>query len=1126
VSADVQTVVGEPEAPGPLIGTLLDGRYRVLRPLGEGGMGAVYLTHDERLDRKVVVKVPHESQALTSGFRARFRKEIQSLATLDHPHVVKVLDIGETKEGAPYAVMPYLGGGSLKDVLSRLDGPPTLEQLGAWLAPIADALDSIHRRGFVHRDVKPGNLLFDEEGNPYLADFGLVKVLHSGETSLTQSGVVPGSPEYMAPEAVAGQTAGPAYDQYSLGAVAYHALTGSLPITGETAVELLVKKHSEEARPIEETRPDLPAALRGAVMRALHRDPAQRFGSCAEMVTAAGIALPDRSRSVPLLPRPASVPLLPAGRVRLPPWRRPSVRAAALAAALGAAAWALLSRGGSTPAPTLTLLEPVEGQVAFEGERVRLRVRLGDVREGDVVFVDGEPRAGADGYVNALVDMKQGASQVVRVSVRRDGEDVTQAERAVTLEPVPRPEVPEWARVSREQVLEARRIGVPVAFENPLGMRFVLVPGGTFEMGSPPGEPGRQEWERPGRVTLTGARWVQIAPTTNEQLRRWRPQHRSPDVSGEQADAPTQPATGLTHADATAFAAWVGEQDAEHAYRLPTEAEYERSARAGSRGMYWWGDDARWIGRYENVSDRTTLARFPSWKSTVDVDDGFAGTAPVASFPPNPWGLHDLAGNVKQWLADEVAIDPGIPFHAAHAVDPVGRATTGTYLARGNSWNNSEPHAWSRASARGLYRGDGYDPAGSGSPMLHLLGVRLCCPVPAPPHPGVGDEPLVPVVQSPAPSEPALEGQWIRVAVRVEGWREGDVARVNGEPRAMLQGWLHALVNAAKPGSQPVTVAVERGGAEIARETVHVAVEAAPRPEVPAWARISHEQLVEARRWGVPVAFENPLGMRFVLIPSGTFVVGSPAWEPLRQAGERRGMVTFTRPYYAQTTEVTHGQVLRWRADHMPEVVGSGAPTDPQHPATGLTHEVATEFAAWVTEQDPMRRYALLSELQWERAARAGTHSTYAWGDDFRLAGRFANLCDRSTLRRFPTWHGSEEIDDGVPEFAHVGQFEPNPYGLYDMEGNVIEWCLDARQARRAPPEHPSHATDPAPLTEGDARAVRSAAWMTVEGAGATRNASRGHFLPDGTDTDSDRSELHVVGLRLMAPIPATAQPK
>jgi serine/threonine protein kinase len=318
----------------PLVGVLLDGRYRVERLLGEGGMGAVFLTRDERLNRQVVVKVPHASQALTSAFRRRFKQEIQSLTELDHPNIVKVLDIGETAEGVPYAVMPFLSGGNLSERLEALGGPPSLELLGSWLAPIADALDSIHRKGFVHRDVKPGNLLFDDEGHPYLADFGLVKVLHSGDTSLTQSGFTPGSPEYMAPEAVSGLDAGPAYDQYSLGAVAYRALTGSLPITGKTAVELLVRKRSEEARPIEESRPDLPGPVRQALMRSLARDPAQRFGSCAEMVTAARLAVPDLARSVAVI----SLPRLPAGTIALPLWKQRGVRAAAAAVALVASA--------------------------------------------------------------------------------------------------------------------------------------------------------------------------------------------------------------------------------------------------------------------------------------------------------------------------------------------------------------------------------------------------------------------------------------------------------------------------------------------------------------------------------------------------------------------------------------------------------------------------------------------------------------------------------------------------------------------------------------------------------------------------------------------------------------------
>ena len=167
--------------------TLAAGRYQVTGKLGEGGMAHVYRAHDRNLDTDVVIKVPRQAVLDDPDFAGRFAREIRSLVKLVHPHIVKVIDVGE-HDGFPFAVMQYLSGGNLRDrqLSEKADQPVLLplEALGDWLEDVATALDFIHGQGYVHRDVKPDNILFDADGNAYLSDFGVEQVRREEVRSL------------------------------------------------------------------------------------------------------------------------------------------------------------------------------------------------------------------------------------------------------------------------------------------------------------------------------------------------------------------------------------------------------------------------------------------------------------------------------------------------------------------------------------------------------------------------------------------------------------------------------------------------------------------------------------------------------------------------------------------------------------------------------------------------------------------------------------------------------------------------------------------------------------------------------------------------------------------------------
>ena len=272
---------------GDLLGQLLDGRYRIESVLGEGGMGCAYLAHDDRLDRQVVVKVPREEFVAISEFRTRFAHEIRQLIKLEHRSIVKVHDGGEA-DGRPYMTLQYCAGGSLGDRLKEKGGRLTPTEVGEWLPNVADALDFIHQEGFLHRDIKPGNILFDKQGHVYVADFGIAKALGEATfTAVTLTGVIVGSPAFMAPE-YGDETMGAAYDQYALAVAVYQALSCELPhaVTSGNPIALLLKKSKEAPRRLAPLAAHVPEQVLNAVMKAISTNPEERFASCTQFAMA------------------------------------------------------------------------------------------------------------------------------------------------------------------------------------------------------------------------------------------------------------------------------------------------------------------------------------------------------------------------------------------------------------------------------------------------------------------------------------------------------------------------------------------------------------------------------------------------------------------------------------------------------------------------------------------------------------------------------------------------------------------------------------------------------------------------------------------------------------------------
>ncbi len=296
--------VAKTTRPEDLVGaSLAGGRYRIISQFGSGSMAYVFRASDNRLETDVVVKVPKPEKITTDDFRERFRRESQLLVRLFHPHVVKVLDVGEHAE-LPYVVMQLLSGGTLSDRMkndSNKLNQMAPESLQLWIREVARALDFCFKRGMVHRDVKPANILFDSDDNAYVSDFGLTKIMHGEHTELnssgTASGVVLGTPNYLSPEIILGGAYDGRADQYSLGITVYHALCGRPPMQGKSATATMINQTQKKLELLSSFRSDIPRELALAVQKSIEKSPKNRFSTCEEFAEAVLDGLRPQSSS-------------------------------------------------------------------------------------------------------------------------------------------------------------------------------------------------------------------------------------------------------------------------------------------------------------------------------------------------------------------------------------------------------------------------------------------------------------------------------------------------------------------------------------------------------------------------------------------------------------------------------------------------------------------------------------------------------------------------------------------------------------------------------------------------------------------------------------------------------------
>jgi len=968
-------------------------QYEILRELGRGGMGVVYLAKNRLMKRHEVLKVVNQHVLQHAGGKERFLREIQSAARLHHPNVVtaySVLPLGDLLALA----MEYIPGEDLAKVVAAR-GPLPVAPACDYIRQAALGLQHAFEKRMVHRDIKPQNLILYHEGEKKqikILDFGLAKVMHEETKSgLTSTGQAMGTPEFMAPEqCLDAASADIRADIYSLGCTLYFLLTGTVPFPGKSMYEILHAQQTREAKPVNRGRPDIPLKLVGIVRKMMAKRISDRYQTPLDVALALEPFVDSRGEG----PGESVAPARPGTRrrrvgrtgaelstvvpkkdTRVSPggtkrsagsqqtqpgfWSRQNRRRIVIASAalvivlLATAIVRIVTNKGEivvevdAPGVEITVKEngatiqdrPGQREIALSAGEHALRIELKD-RNGDTSFVTRN------------LTVKRGSKEIIHVQYQLA--NAKPDESKVDQPPSYKPEQP----IANAPLPAAKVIAADPSLtfdlRDGLKMEFVRIPAGEFMMGKPDSEPPAREdekstaprgWrtqeerkERPShRVAISKDFYMAKYPVTQEQYSKLmgrNPSYFSATGGGkakvEGMDTDRFPVETVSWQEAQEFCRKLSELTGRPC-TLPTEAQWEYACRGGTTTPFYFGTSC-------NGTQVNCRGSYPF--GTAEKGPYLERTCPVGSYPANPFGLYDMCGNVCQWCQDYCDAQP---YDLSVSVDPQGPAYGPMRVERGGGWDHE---CW---GCRSAYR------AGNGAAnRYNNTGFRV---VFAPGGNGAS------LRQSPAPDMPT--------------------------PASLDTG-------------------------------------------APAEAKRSHDRL----------ELGNGLKMEFARIPAGEFSMGASDSDSVPHADNEKPQhkVKISRPFYMAIYPVTQEQYMKVMGLNPAEFSATGRG---ERQVQGMdTGRFPVENASWDDAQEFCRRLSqrtgrfctLPTEAQWEYACRAGTSTPFYFGT-------WANGAQGNCNGNQPC--GTKEKGPYLGRTCPVGSYPPNPWGLHDMHGNVCQWCLD-----------------------------------------------------------------------------------
>jgi serine/threonine-protein kinase len=608
----------ESKKPDPLIGRLVDGKYRIVSKLGSGGMGVVYAATRPLIGDKVAIKILHKEHSDDPHAAGRFQREAQTSARLKHPNAVSIYDFGVTQDGLQYLVMELIEGQSLREVIKQ-KGRINPTGVAAIAQQLCAALDEAHRQDIIHRDIKPDNIIIHQSQDGLrvkVLDFGIAKLRDQTASNLTQTGSVMGTPHYMSPEQCLGEEMDCRSDIYSLGCVLYEMLCGVVPFNAPISTAVVVQHVTQPPPPLHEKNRAITPEVERVVLRALEKRPEARPASAGLVAKELDAAVNRSARfakgSV------ASAPVFPASRK---------------------------SRTNdfddeSTVLKDAAVSTPVAGSVtAGMSTTVLLKEQPGLKRGAASQAGRASSSASAKSWQRRKTSRRLMAAAVAVVILaaavgtfvwmRQPEEDREQEQVGPASG-----EKTENEKATKEQATHKDAPVKTLSSEpaSPTGM--VYVPGGEFVMGRNDGN----DYERPAHRVAVKPFFIDAHEVTNEEYQNFvQATNYRPPLTWRNgtypAGAAQKPVTGVTWDDANNYARWATK-------RLPTEEEWELAARGLDNRLYPWG--AQWQQGMANANGAVT---------------GFSDAGAFKG--KSPYGALDMVGNAWEWTASTLAAYPG-----------------------------------------------------------------------------------------------------------------------------------------------------------------------------------------------------------------------------------------------------------------------------------------------------------------------------------------------------------------------------------------------------------------------------------------------------------------------------------